>query len=441
MKKNALKRIILLLFLLNAIATFSQCWKQVSAGNNFTLAIKNDGTLWAWGRIQGDYGNQQLPIQIGTDTDWKFAEAASEYTLVIKNNGTLWGWGKNPSGQLGNGTQTDVMTLTQIGSDTDWESISAYYTTLALKTDGTLWVWGGTNFGLTPPVLSPQLVGTTSDHWKSISSHNGTYAAIKVDGTLWFWGNTQPYLPSQAQQVTSSITWDKVVCGAGFRLALKTDGTLWSWGYNFYGQLGQGNTTDTQIVTQIGLATDWKDIAASYIGSFAQKIDGSVWSWGLNASGQLGYGFEGGSFSTPAQVGIATDVKTFDAGEDHIMYLKNDDSMWVCGSDYLGQLGNGNSLYSQATPIAIACAGSLATNDFVANELSIFPNPTTGIVIISNEDNLSIDKIEILDILGKTVSVKTNNTSQVDISHLSNGIYIFKIYSGETVFQKKIIKQ
>ena len=42
---------------------------------------------------------------------------------------------------------------------------------------------------------------------------------------------------------------------------------------------------------------------------------------------------------------------------------------------------------------------------------------------------------------GKTVSTKTENTSQVDISHLTNGVYIFKIFSGEQVFQNKIIKQ
>ena len=79
--------------------------------------------------------------------------------------------------------------------------------------------------------------------------------------------------------------------------------------------------------------------------------------------------------------------------------------------------------------------------EFTQFELNLFPNPTTGLVSISNQDNLTIDKIEILDILGKTVSVKTDNTSQVDISNVANGIYIFKIYSGETVFQKKIIKQ
>jgi alpha-tubulin suppressor-like RCC1 family protein len=440
MKKFKFKLITLLFAIVNLTTASSQCWKQVSAGNNFTLAIKNDGTLWAWGRIQGNYGNQQSPVQIGTDTDWNIAEAASEYSLVIKNNGTLWGWGKNPSGQLGNGTQTDVMAITQIGTDSDWKFVSAYYTTLALKTDGTLWVWGGTNFGLTPAVLSPILVGTASDRWKSISSHNSTYAAIKTDGTLWIWGNTQPYLPSQARQVTTSTNWDKVACGGGHRLALKTDGTLWSWGNNFYGQLGIGTSADTQIVTQIGTATDWKAISAGNFFSFAQKTDNTIWSWGLNSGGVLGYGYSGGTHPTPSQVGITTNVKTFDVGEDHIMYLKNDDSMWVGGSDYLGQLGVGNSLYSQSTPIAIACPGTLGTNDFISNEVAVYPNPTSGMVTISNQDNLAIDKIEIVDILGKTVLIKSGNTSQIDISHLTNGVYVFKTFSGDKVFRNKIIK-
>jgi hypothetical protein len=62
--------------------------------------------------------------------------------------------------------------------------------------------------------------------------------------------------------------------------------------------------------------------------------------------------------------------------------------------------------------------------------------PNTRIITISNED-----KIEIVAILGKTIATKTENTSQVDISEFSNGIYIFKIFSGEAIFQKKIIKQ
>lgn len=202
-----------------------------------------------------------------------------------------------------------------------------------------------------------------------------------------------------------------------------------------------GASAETQIVTQIGTATDWKAISAGYFCSFAQKTDNTIWSWGINTGGVLGYGYSGGSLPTPAQAGITTNVKTFDTGENHTMYLKNDDSMWVGGPDQLGQLGVGISLSSQSIPTAIACPTSLGINDFVANEVAIYSNPTNGIITISSQDNLAIDKIEIVNILGKTVVAKTENTSRIDISNLANGIYVFKLYSGENVYQKKIIKQ
>ncbi len=95
-----------------------------------------------------------------------------------------------------------------------------------------------------------------------------------------------------------------------------------------------------------------------------------------------------------------------------------------------------DNLYLGSVPLL-----NISENTIAKLRINIFPNPTTGIITISNQDNLSIDKIEILDILGKTVSVKTDNTSQIDISHLSNGVYIFKIFSSEDVTTKKIIKQ
>jgi len=92
---------------------------------------------------------------------------------------------------------------------------------------------------------------------------------------------------------------------------------------------------------------------------------------------------------------------------------------------------------------AITTISSLETADFerLNNTITVYPNPTKGIITISNQDNLTIDKIEIVDVLGKKVMVKTDNTSQIDISEFSNGIYILKIHSGESVFQKKIMKQ
>lgn len=73
--------------------------------------------------------------------------------------------------------------------------------------------------------------------------------------------------------------------------------------------------------------------------------------------------------------------------------------------------------------------------------LPIYPNPTAGLLTISNPDNVKIDKIDIIDVLGKIIATKTDNSNQVDISNLTKGVYIFKIYAGERVFQQKIIKQ
>jgi hypothetical protein len=84
---------------------------------------------------------------------------------------------------------------------------------------------------------------------------------------------------------------------------------------------------------------------------------------------------------------------------------------------------------------------NLGLNDNSINKkINIYPNPTTGMVTITNQDNLAIDKIEIVDVLGKIVSVKTENTSQIGISEMTNGLYFLKMYSGENVFVKKIIK-
>lgn len=84
---------------------------------------------------------------------------------------------------------------------------------------------------------------------------------------------------------------------------------------------------------------------------------------------------------------------------------------------------------------------NLSTHSFKNNSINIFPNPTTGIVNISNKNNLSIDKIEIFDTSGKLIITKNGNSSQIDISNLKKGMYFFKIYSDENVLTKKIIKQ
>jgi alpha-tubulin suppressor-like RCC1 family protein len=128
---------------------------SMAGGTMFGAAVKTNGTLWTWGsNLYGQLGNGAtsyslaLPAQVGTETNWKAVAAGFDHLVAVKTNGTLWAWGRNNVGQLGDGTTVDKHAPTQIGTDTTWVSVSAGTShSAAVKADGTLWVWGDGNDG------------------------------------------------------------------------------------------------------------------------------------------------------------------------------------------------------------------------------------------------------------------------------------------------------
>jgi alpha-tubulin suppressor-like RCC1 family protein len=125
-------------------------WAQISTGARYCLVRKTDGTLWGWGRdFAGNLGQntqntaRSSPVKIGALSDWAQASAGQITSVAVKTNGTLWAWGLNNNGQVGDGTTINRSSPVQIGALSDWAQVSSGFDCgVAVKTNGTLWTWG-----------------------------------------------------------------------------------------------------------------------------------------------------------------------------------------------------------------------------------------------------------------------------------------------------------
>ncbi len=145
------------------------CWADVSIGGSHVLALRTDGSLWGWGN--GDFGAlgvtpapsadcpgapisacSLVPVQIDAGP-WAQIAAGWNHSLGIKQDKSLWGWGRNHLGQVGNGTTLDQAVPVRVGASAAWSKIAAgRYTSMGAQYLGTgfdkdiLHVWGDQRF-------------------------------------------------------------------------------------------------------------------------------------------------------------------------------------------------------------------------------------------------------------------------------------------------------
>ena len=321
--------------------------------------------------------NPVVPSPADTVNDWTAVSAGTFTTCGLRAPKTAWCWGDGYAGSLGNGLATYTTTAQQVGTDADWAAISVGEDNLsasqvcAVKTGGTLWCWGdGTDYktGLDTldPTLDPTQVGTATN-WATVSAGYRNTCGTRTDGSLWCWGdNSQGQLgvpssrsaPGALPVLTNAVT---ASTGAASSCAVGTDGRLRCWGSNLTGALGDGSGVDSLSPVTVGSATTWSKVAVGgefdgFSGSpaafaCATRTDGSLWCWGIASSGQLGNGSVLEA-DTPTRVGTDTDWSAITAGAAHACGLRGT-ALYCWGAGTVGQIGDGGSV-NRSTPTLVA---------------------------------------------------------------------------------------
>ncbi len=244
----------------------------ISAGDFHNLCLKSDGTVWAFGsNSQGGLGRgnatpyYSLPVQIPGLDDIVAIQAGQDLSVAVRRDGSLWYWGRpgfsgpylSPAQALG---LTNIVAATLGGR-------------LLLKGDGTVWEWVYSADTLR------QVAGLANV--SAIFAGYGRYFALRSDGTLWGWGRNNGAFLNPATQsggtyvgligngdITTSTQTAPVLIpvptpvigvsvGVFHTLAVAKDGTTLSWGLNFSGQLGDG--TVAQQLTPVLVVNETVD--------------------------------------------------------------------------------------------------------------------------------------------------------------------------------------
>ncbi len=285
---------------------------QVSAGPNHTLALRSDGTVWAWGRNNlGQLGDgttslRTAPVQVSDLTGVVAVAAGRSHSLALTKDGRVWAWGDNSSGELGDGTTAGRLRPVPVSDLAGVTAIAAggRLFSVALREDGTVVAWGDNNLG--------QL----------------------GDGT-----NTPRLRPVPVPGV-SEVT--AISAGHAHVLALRRDGSVMAWGWNGLGQLGDGTQTDrTRPVPVRDVGGVIAISAGSLTHSLALRRDGIVLGWGNNYSGQMGDTLSPQRTRAAPVKGFG-DIVAISAGSSHNIAVTSGGAVWVWGSNMCGQLNRIN---------------------------------------------------------------------------------------------------
>nr|QOR60370.1 hypothetical protein [Bathycoccus sp. RCC716 virus 2] len=305
--------------------------KQISCGGTQVFALANDGTLYAWG------SNNEGQLGVGDNTARYYptvvpytGEAISKITAIHKHsllctvtNGYVYACGENQYGQVGDGSQTNRNTFTQVNGVGGSGNIS-----------GITHLSGGNDFSMILNATTGLAYGFGLGSNYQLSTGDTTTT------------NTAPREVKTGGTTTNLTGIANISCGEDFSYFLIDDGTVYASGEGSAGEQGDGANSDNTSASPCTGLSNIVDILGTQTCGFARKSDGTLYVWGDNTAGQFANGSAStGDTHTPTEITSITGVEEIQAygRGNHLIARKSDGSVWCWGEGTSGQIGNGVS--------------------------------------------------------------------------------------------------
>ena len=334
-----------------SVTTFTQLAtnvKEIALAKSFGAYLKNDGTVWGFGYLNGQIVTGSLSQLNVTNVTKLFANHDSLY--LQKTDGTIWGVGYNGYNRLGLDSGVASYSTINKTSLTDIVDIADnIYNTLYLKKDGTVWGVGKNEYG---------------ELGLGDNSNRTTITQIPITDVV------------------------SIAEGVNHSLFVKSDGTVWACGFGGNGQLGLGSTLNKNTPTQITSLSDIKIVQVEAGDKYSYFLDynGNVYSTGYNWDGQLGLGTTQTQGLTPQKITSISNVTDMATGSYHSFLLKNDNTIYGLGANGYGNLGFGNttsvSLPTQITTVQ-PTSGNFSATDGDGDTLTYTATASHGNVTVT----------------------------------------------------------
>ena len=288
-----------------------------------------------------------------------------DYTFVQTDDNQLWACGWNSKGQLGLGDNELIKILTKLnwtgGAVKQIACGTAH--TFILTEDNQLWACGFNKFG--------QLGLGDNYYRKTLTKLNWTGGAVKQvtcgddytfvlteDNQLWACGRNQfgqlGLGPAYHKKTLTKLNWTggaikQVSCGDHHTFVLTDDNKLWACGSNYEGQLGLGldvedDNPQPNTLTKLDFTNrSIKQVVCGTSFTFVLTNDNQLWACGKNSLGQLGINvYDTNKLTKLNWRGGA--IRQVDCGVFHTFVLTEDNQLWACGLNANGQLGLGDNI-------------------------------------------------------------------------------------------------